>query len=352
MAMQPRGSRHREQGVALITVMLVVALATLLAVSMMRSQNIALRYAEGVFTQDQAMLYTLGAEGFVQDLLLRDLDDDKRKQQERDHPGETWAKPFPPFPVPGGMVQGGLADLQGRFNLNLLVQDASVNATAQTCFKRLLANLDLPDNLDTALIDWMDSDSEPNGIDGAEDDFYTRLPVPYRTANQPLSDVSELLLIKGFTPDVVARLRPHVSTLPTKALINVNTAQPEVVRIFTDNMTTSGAEELIRNRPAAGYETVDAWLAEPAFNGLESSVKDALKPLLSVRTGYFELSAIALIGGRQSVLHSVLARGESGTLAVVTRDYGRRFTAQSPAITAATTTAPASPAGLTTTDIR
>lgn len=345
-------SRKRQRGVALITVMLVVALATLLAVSMMRNQNISLRYAEGLFTQDQAILYTQGAEGFVQDLLMRDLDNDKRKKREVDHPGETWAKPFPAFPVPGGGVQATLSDLQGRFNLNLLVQDSTVNAAAQNCLKRLLVNLDLPDNLDAALIDWMDSDNEPNGVDGAEDDYYTRLPVPYRVANQPLSDVSELLLIKGFTPEVVEKLRPHVSVLPATALINVNTALPEVVRTFTDNMTASGAEELARNRPADGYDTVDNYLAEPAFNGLDTGTRDALKPLLTVRTGYFGLAASATIAGRQSVLHSVLARSDSGTLAVVSRDYGRRFTAPSPTTNAPTTKVPALPAGLTTTDAR
>lgn len=347
--MTPRvESRVRQQGVALITVMLVVALATLLAVSMMRNQNISLRYAEGLFTQDQTILYTQGAEGFVQDLLLRDLDNDKRNKREVDHPGETWAKPFPAFPVPGGSVQASLHDLQGRFNLNLLVQENAVNTAAQTTLKRMLANLDLPDNLDAALIDWMDSDNEPNGVDGAEDDFYTRLPVPYRTANQPLADVSELLLVKGFTPEVVAALRPHVSALPATALINVNTATPELVRAFTENMTASGAEELRRNRPSDGYETADAFLDEPAFNGLDATAKNALKPLLVVRTGYFELSARATISGRHSVLHSVLARGDSGTLGIVSRDYGRQFTVPA----AATTKGPDLPAGLTTTDTR
>ena len=55
---EPRPGR-REQGVALITVMLVIALATMLAVSMMRSQHLSLRYADGLFSQDQAVLYAV-----------------------------------------------------------------------------------------------------------------------------------------------------------------------------------------------------------------------------------------------------------------------------------------------------
>jgi general secretion pathway protein K len=346
MRQHRRASPCRQQhGVALITVMLVVALATLLAVSMMRNQNISLRYADGLFSQDQAVLYTQGAEGFVQDLLARDRNNDERNKRDVDHLGEAWAKPFPPFPVPGGLVQAGLIDLQSRLNLNLLWQEGAINIAAQNNFKRLLANLDLPDNLDVALIDWMDDDNEPNGADGAEEDFYTRLPQPYRAANQHLNDVSELLLIKGFTPDVVSKLRPHITTLPLAATINVNTATPEVIRTFTPNMTLSGAEELISHRPTDGYESVDAFLGESAFNGLDSSEKDALKPLLTVHTGYFELAADAVISDRHSTLHAVLARGESGTLRVVSRDYGRQFSS--------TTKAPSAlPAGMTTTETR
>lgn len=314
-----------ERGIALITVMLVVALATLLAVSMMRSQHLSLRYAEGLFSQDQALLYTQGAEAFVQDLLSRDIDDDKRQKMITDHPGEPWAKPFPPFPVEGGMVQARLSDLQGRFNVNLLWRDNTVNAAAQTCFKRLLRNLGLPENLDAPLIDWMDTDSEPTGIDGAEDDFYTRMTVPYRAANQPLTDVSELLLIKGFTPAIVERLRPFVSVLPATAGLNVNTAAPALIQALTDNMTAAGADELAQQRPREGYETVDRFFEEPAFNGVDAPSKEAMKLWLSVKTGYFGLAADASISGRHSVLHAVIARGDSGTLRVVSRDYSRHF---------------------------
>lgn len=328
-----------ERGIALITVMLVVALATLLAVSMMRSQHLSLRYADGVFGQDQAMLYTQGAEAFVQDLLTRDLDEDKRQKLLTDHPGEAWAKMFPPFPVDGGVVQARLTDLQGRFNLNLLLRDNSVDAAAQSYFKRLLGNLDLPYSLDVPLIDWMDEDNEPIGMEGAEDDYYTRLTVPYRTANQPLTDVSELLLIKGFTPAIVERLRPYVSVLPASAGLNVNTAAPELIQALTENMTLSGADEQARQRPADGYESVDQFLGSPAFNGVDSKGKDAMKAWLSVKTGYFGLDADAVISDRHSVLHAVIARSDSGTLRIVSRDYSRHFQAAAAAKKSSGTTA-------------
>src|SRR6218665_3096293 len=171
-----------ERGVALLTVLLVVALATTLAVSMIRTQHLALQHAGGLFNQDQAWLYTQGAEDFVRDLLAEDYKEDKRRGAQTDYPGEFWSRPFPPFPVDGGMIHARVVDIQGRFNLNRLWHDNAPDKAASDIFERLLKNLGLPTNLAPALVDWMDSDSEPTGSDGAEDDFYSRLERPYRTA--------------------------------------------------------------------------------------------------------------------------------------------------------------------------
>ncbi|MDP2227623.1 MAG: type II secretion system minor pseudopilin GspK, partial [Moraxellaceae bacterium] len=256
----------QQRGVALITVLLIVALTVLLTAGMMRSQHDALRHAEGLFSQDQAVLYTSGAEAFARDLLFRDHENDKRKNREVDSLGETWARPLPPFPVEGGMLLAQISDLQGRFNVNRLWHDNAPDEEAMAIFIRLLDALELPPELGPALRDWLDADTDPDGPEGAEDDFYTRLPVPYRTANRPLADISELQLIKGFTPEVVAALRPYVATLSPSTLINVNTADPVVLQALADTLSKRTAEDVAEKRPADGYGTVQDFLAEPVFN--------------------------------------------------------------------------------------
>lgn len=318
----PRGAR----GVALITVLVVVAIATVLCVGMMRSQQLALAHAAGLFQQDQAWLYTQGAEEFVRDLLAEDLKSDRRKSREVDHPGETWAKPFPPFPVEGGMVRARLEDLQGRFNLNRLGGETDPAAPASTIFRQLLKNLGLPDNLGPALADWIDEDDDPRALDGAETDAYSRLPQPYRVANQALADVSELRLVQGFTPAVIARLRPYVSALPAEATININTASPTLLSALLPSLTSQAATELINQRPAQGYASVDEFLAQPAFNGLGASEKNLLREQVGVRSQHFLLLADAEIAGRHSILHAVMTRGDSGTLQVIARDFSRKVT--------------------------
>lgn len=320
-------SRARMGGVALITVLLVVAIATILAVGMLRTQYLALQHAAGLFDQDQAWLYTQGAEDFVRELLRQDFEDDKRNGREIDHPGEAWARPFPPFPVDGGVINARVADMQSRFNLNRVWHDNAPDPAAAAIFQRLLKNLDLPDTLVPALTDWLDADNEATGSDGAEDDMYSRLDTPYRAANQPLNDVSELRLIKGFTPEIIARLRPYVCALPATALLNINTADAVTVAALTSNMTSRNASELSSQRPPKGYASVSEFLSQPVFNGLDGAQKSDLARQLDVRTHYFQLLADADIAGRHSMVLAVIARSDSGTLQVIARDFSQKLAA-------------------------
>jgi general secretion pathway protein K len=120
-------SPERQGGVALLTVLLVVAMASILAVTMIKAQQSLLQRAASVFTQDQAYLYTLGAETLARTVLAgRPADNDKQKGGEaQDSLGEDWARRVPPFPVEGGAVQARLIDQQGKFNLNTLVAGQS-----------------------------------------------------------------------------------------------------------------------------------------------------------------------------------------------------------------------------------
>jgi len=49
--------------------------------------------------------------------------------------------------------------------------------------------------------DWIDTDDSPR-LAGAESDYYQTLTPPYYAKNAPIDDLSELLLIKGVTPEM------------------------------------------------------------------------------------------------------------------------------------------------------
>ena len=108
-----------QAGVALITVLLIVFLASLAATSLAALQQLAIRRSTVFQHQQQARLYTLGAEQEAMIILARD-----RQRNETDHPGEEWANLPPALPIEGGAITVRLSDLQGCFNLNNLWRPA------------------------------------------------------------------------------------------------------------------------------------------------------------------------------------------------------------------------------------
>lgn len=318
-------SHHHQQGVALLTVLLVVAMATVLAVAMVKAQQALLQRSGSVFSQDQAYLYTLGAESFAKSILQDDKDNDQQKNAPQDDLNETWAKKAPAFPVDGGSVQAQIEDLQGRFNLNSIWQEGQLNTSALTMYQRLLSLLDISPTLASPVIDWLDADSLPYDGDGAEEDWYLRLKPAYRSANRPFVSVSELALLRGYTPDIVAKLSPFVTVLPSATTVNVNTTSPTVMASLADNLSLTITKDMVEKRPADGYGSVENFLAQPLFANISAEEKQNLTKLIGVRSQFFRVSAEAEIDNRRRVLTAVIARDDSATLRTISRDWSQQW---------------------------
>ena len=327
-------NKFYQQGVALITVLLIVAMATVLAVAMVKSQQNLLRRSGSVFSQDQAYLYTLGAESFAKSVLQDDKEKDKNKNTPQDTLNETWAKKIPAFPVEGGFVQAQIEDLQGKFNLNnLLQEDGQVNMAALAMYQRLLVSLDISAILVSPVIDWLDKDNLPYDSDGAEEDWYLRLKPAYRAANHPFVSISELALLRGYTPDIVAKLRPYVCALPKATTININTAPDAVLAALTDNLTLNMAKDMVQNRPKEGYGSVDNFLQQAIFGTLSAEDRQKISPLLGVSSQFFSVLAESEIDNRRRVLKSVIAFDEEANAQTITRDWSQQWQTNQPKIT-------------------
>jgi len=201
--------RARQHGVAIVLAMGVVALAAMAATAMMITQSTWSR--EGELTADHVQAQALIEAGvdWSRAILAND-----RRANSVDYLGEPWALRLPPMPVENGELAGYIEDQQGLFNLNNLVTGGKVNLAQLAHFQRLLSVLGLPPALAGAVVDWIDADSEPQPQGGAEDETYLAMQPPYLAANQPLNDVAELALVRGFDDGVRARLRPFVTRCP------------------------------------------------------------------------------------------------------------------------------------------
>ena len=231
--------KHKEKGVALITVMLILSLATILAVSMSSRQQLDIHRSANVFNFEQAYQYILGAEAWAKQVLIRDS-----ANNETDSLKDDWATILPPLPIDGGKMSGKIEDLQARFNINNLVLNGKPQKLYVDRFKRLLRNIGLNEDMVPFLIDWVDANQQ-TGFAGAEDNEYLNLTPPYRTANQAMMDISELLLIKDIEYEEYEKLLPYVCVLKSDTAINVNTASAEVLSSIVKNITLEDAQTLV-----------------------------------------------------------------------------------------------------------
>ncbi len=306
--------RGRQRGVALITAVLMVALATMLAVDVGFRGFLDQRRSGTLLAMDQALQVALGAEAWAADFLKKDLQD-----SQTDHLGEIWARPLPPLPIDGGSVEGRLEDMQGRFNLNNLVNpDGTSNPEAVKQLERLFAMLEIEPAWASAVADWVDADTQPGFPDGAEDSVYTGQSPPHLTANMPVTRVSEIMVLPGFGAERYLRVRPYLAALPVGTPLNVCTAPGMVLDALTEGSREFGLnpQDLETRRKDACFPTLEdlrGALGDAAYNELKNSLTESSK--------YFRATAWVTIGTTQFTLYSLLARSP-GSVRPVLRSFG------------------------------
>lgn len=299
----------RQRGVALLTALLVVALATVLLAGILDDGNTGLARTRNLVRAQQADALAAGLEEWALQVLLRDLANDGP----RDYRDDGWASGIPPTDVPGGKVTGRMTDLGGRFNLNNLVVNGARDAVAAERYARLLRALKLDPRIAEATIDYLDPDIDRE-IDGAEDQHYLLQDPPRRAANRAMAHASELRLVRGVTREAWTALAPHVVALPAGTVVNVNTATPPVLMSLAEGLGGSAAERLAEN---ARYQDIAGFVAELGQLGLPPVPTAGI----GISSEYFLARADLQLDGIPFGYSSIIERRE-GRLRVVARARG------------------------------
>jgi general secretion pathway protein K len=304
--------RPPQRGVAVVTAILVVAVAASTATWMLSQQSATLNQTALAASRAQADLYAQAGLDWARGILAEDA-----RSGTTDTLDEPWARPLVGLPVERAVVSGAVADQQSRFNLNNLVKEGRRSDADVQILARLLDALGLDRSLAEAVLDWVDGDGDLAGTGGAEDAYYLGLARPYRAANRPLAQVEELYSVRGFDAKAVARLRPFVAALPARTPVNANTAAPEVLRAILPELTREEAGALAAARRTKPFKD-RADLKQRAGKGSAA----AFDTDLDVKSDHFLVQVAVAQDDVQVATEALVARaapGKSPATAIIWR---------------------------------
>jgi general secretion pathway protein K len=308
--------RRAQRGVVLMSALILVALAAIVATSLFFDTALTARRAAASFSMEQALSLGQGAEALASYALVQD-------KNSEDSPSDSWARHYGPVDVEAGVsIEADVSDEQGKFNVNsLLKPDGTPDPEALKVLRRLLELCELQPRWASLMVDWLDANAQPES-DGGEDSLYLTQVPPHRTGNQLLTSVSELQQLPGFTRELYLKLLPHVTALPQEASrINVCTADGFVLDALRALSEKNPNEvEFSRIPPAE--------LARNRGNGCfpRSAVLGSNEPEIAKRvaerSSYFRLRSWIRIGTAEFALYSLLYRDGSGQVRPILRTMG------------------------------
>ncbi|MBO0612869.1 type II secretion system minor pseudopilin GspK [Thiothrix fructosivorans] len=324
-------SPRQQRGIAILSVLVIAVLVVTLAAVIFARQSRAVRQTDNFQSLERSWQYVLMMEQYAGLQLQLDAKDNKY-----DALTDRWAQTLPEQTLTeesGAVVRfsGKLEDMQGRFNLNNLVsqegeQRGKLDGAALGLLKPFVTDAGLPAGFTDAIADWLDSNQQPEGIDGAERDYYLSGAIPYLAADMPLVDPSELRLIRLEMPDpndkntALNQLLTTVTALPfKKTTINPNTASKEVLKALrlADNQIT---QILDKRKLKQVYKSKAEFQQDMAF---VVGKDDVLINSFDVTSQYFRLTGEVRINHARVFVNSLLLRDAKGAVRVIMRQFDR-----------------------------
>lgn len=295
-------SRESERGSALVTVLLMVAAMSLLAVGISQTVSNATQREVAMNRQAQARLYLLSAEAVIKSQIA----DAMRQFDGRLTASVPGVSEPAIYPLPDGNAAIRISDQMNCFNVNGLIaaNEAGLFAAQNEAvedFVALAEDQGIPQSiardLSGSLVDWLDADTVPS-LGGAEDSFYLGSETSYRTAGGPMQNLSEMRLLRHMTPELFEGLEPVLCALPHRVgeafgPLNINTLTVEQAgllrRVFPEALSLTQAQNIVAARPVLGWPSVDAFLSEPqvaqfASDSINRDKLDVVSLNLSVLT--------------------------------------------------------------------
>lgn len=240
-----------QRGAAILTAMLTVVLVATLASAMLWQQWRGVEVESAQRTRVQSAWILTGALDWARLILREDA-----RQGGPDHLAEPWAVALAPARlttflaaqqgealvgddadgVQDAFLAGHMQDLQARLNVTNLLDNGQLHEPTVAAWTRLFEQLNLPEG---ELIEFT---RQLLLAHAPASDTQAAATAPLRA--QAVSDLAWL----GLSPATLQALRPHVTLLPVRTPVNLNTASPEVLMACIPNLDMAQARSLEASR--------------------------------------------------------------------------------------------------------
>ena len=254
--------RRGQEGAALLTAMIILALVATLAGSMVWQQWRAIQVEAAERARTQSAWILSGALDWARLILREDA-----RSGGVDHLGEPWAVPLAEARLstflaldkdntddaPEAFLSGAITDALARYNLTNLVSGNRVDELELAKLQRLCETVGVSSDVATRIAGALRDAAPPQPVArGASAPAESVAP----PADPPLMPRSvRQLAWLAIDPEALRLLEPYVVLLPEKAWTNVNTASREVLGA-TMGLDLATAERIVQARQRVPLRSV------------------------------------------------------------------------------------------------
>lgn len=245
--------RSKRTGSALLTALFIMTLVAIAATAMSVRLQLDIYRTQLLITHDKLYL----ASQSVMFWALDELNNKNNKFTKVTTQGMVLNYPQNIKNIYKGVtLNGGLYDLQARFNLNNML-NKKLLASFGTLVNRAYpaANDNQKIAMTYALQDWLSAYDLARGKDSFTDYYLAQKPA-YYPSHQLMASASELRLVKDVSAKLNQAMQPFITALPEATPININTASQTVLMTLGSGLNSEQVNELLEVRGAKGIRNV------------------------------------------------------------------------------------------------
>ena len=289
-----------QRGAALLTAMIIVALVSTLAASMLWQQWRAVQVEAAERARTQSAWILSGALDWARLILREDA-----RNGGTDHLGEPWAVPLAEARLstflavdkdntddaPDAFLSGAITDAQARYNLANLVNGNRIDPLEMAALQRLCETVGVSADIAALIAAGLRDATPPAPPDASASASSAPASAPAPVADPPLMPRSAAQLSwLGIDPGALRTLEPYVVILPEKTFVNANTTSREVLVAAVAGLDLATAERIVQSRQRVPFKSV------ADVHALASSIPESAFARLSVSSAFFEVRGRLRLG--------------------------------------------------------